>query len=106
VDYLATRRLNLRFVNRDDNTRAYEFRHDVAFGANTTAAPRRDRADVRVVAVTLEGELALPESTSSVTTSSTSRSGSSPGSVSSACIGTSATARRASPSAASMATAA
>jgi outer membrane protein assembly factor BamA len=63
VDYLAARRLNLRFVSRDNDLRAYEFRHEVTLGSVPSAAAGapRDRVEERVVAVTFSGDLVLPE---------------------------------------------
>jgi outer membrane protein assembly factor BamA/autotransporter translocation and assembly factor TamB len=65
VDYLPRRSLELRLVSDDDDLRSYGFRHDVSIGR----AARREaseavseRPDVmRVAAVNLSGDLALPE---------------------------------------------
>ena len=66
VEYLPARRLELRLVSNDDDLRSYGFRHDLTFGG---AAPRavasgnesqRTQA-VRVVSVSIMGELVIPE---------------------------------------------
>lgn len=64
VDYLPGRRVVLRLVSRDDSLRSYELRHDVSVGAAATVSrPQRPPAASRPVRdVTLEGDLAVPES--------------------------------------------
>ena len=64
VDYLPTRGLELRLVSDDEDLRSYGFRHDVAFGgpprpvqAGTASRP----APARVSALSVSGDLALPE---------------------------------------------
>ena len=64
VEYLPRRGLELRFVSDDDDLRSYGFRHDVAFGgpprpAQAGTASRPEPA--RVSAVSVSGDLALPE---------------------------------------------
>jgi outer membrane protein insertion porin family len=66
VDYLPARRLELRLVSGDDDLRSYGFRHDMTFGGGVersgqpaVAAPAR--REVRVVAVNIKGDLAVPE---------------------------------------------
>ena len=64
VDYLPMRGLELRLVSDDEDLRSYGFRHDVAFGgpprpvqASTASRP----APARVSALSVSGDLALPE---------------------------------------------
>ena len=64
VEYLPLRGLELRLVSDDEDLRSYGFRHDVAFGgpprpvqASTASRP----APARVSALSVSGDLALPE---------------------------------------------
>jgi outer membrane protein assembly factor BamA/autotransporter translocation and assembly factor TamB len=61
LDYQPFRRVDLRFVSDDDSLRAYSLRHDVAFGERTPASTTARREEPRVVAVRIDGSLALPE---------------------------------------------
>ncbi len=58
LGYKPTSKIELRAVARDDNDRAYEFRHDLAFGRPRAAADRaRDRPSVpRIATVRFTGE--------------------------------------------------
>lgn len=63
VDYAPLRGLLLRLVSNDDDLRAYEFRHDIAIGGppRVRSANVSRQPDVRIVAVRVEGTLAVPK---------------------------------------------
>jgi outer membrane protein assembly factor BamA len=63
VDYSPFRGLLLRLVSNDSDLRAYEFRHDIAIGGppRVQSANASRPADIRIVAVRVEGTLAVPE---------------------------------------------
>jgi len=66
VDYLPSRRIELRFVSDDDDLRSYGFRHDMTFGGGVARSgqpvPGGSRAsNLRVAAVNVTGDLTLPE---------------------------------------------
>jgi outer membrane protein assembly factor BamA len=63
VDYLPRRNLDLRLVSDDNDLRSYGFRHDLTFGTRAPAIQPRPPAKpaVRVAAVEVSGDLALPE---------------------------------------------
>ena len=61
LDYELARQVDLRMVSGDDNLRAYSLRHDISFGQAVRARPASASADLRVRAVIVEGNLAVPE---------------------------------------------
>ena len=65
VEYVPRRAFELRLVSDDDDLRSYGFRHDVTLGgASRPAEPgalSRRIAELRVAAVDVSGDLALPE---------------------------------------------
>jgi outer membrane protein assembly factor BamA/autotransporter translocation and assembly factor TamB len=65
VEYLPTRRVDLRLVSDDEDLLSYGFRHEVSFGGGTTPTASRSsaerRPDQRVAGVRISGDLAFPE---------------------------------------------
>jgi len=65
VEYLPTRRVDLRLVSDDQNLLSTGFRHEISFGGGTTATSARPsterRPDQHVADVRISGDLAFPE---------------------------------------------
>ena len=65
VEYLPTRRVDLRLVSDDQNLLSSGFRHEISFGGGTTATSSRTaterRPDQHIAEVRISGDLAFPE---------------------------------------------
>ena len=65
VEYLPTRRFDLRVVSDDQNLLSAGFRHEISFGGGVTATSARTsterRPDQRIAEVRISGDLAFPE---------------------------------------------
>jgi outer membrane protein assembly factor BamA/autotransporter translocation and assembly factor TamB len=65
VEYLPTRRVDLRLVSDDQDLLAYGFRHEVSIGGGTTPTASRSsterRSDQHIADVRISGDLAFPE---------------------------------------------
>ena len=65
VEYLPTRRVDLRLVSNDQNLLSSGFRHEISFGGGTTPTSARSaterRPDQHIADVSISGDLIFPE---------------------------------------------